>query len=92
MSATIHQLPGTNRVDPGRLDALHNHTADINSLAGELGTGDEWVWSAFCHLKAQSSGRTGGSVEVSVAALHLLLNHAERIEDRLAAYEPGGSS
>jgi hypothetical protein len=66
-----------------RYVALRDGAADVNRLAEELGSPDEWLATAIDHLKVRSSGVTEGSVSVSVAALYLVLGHVEELEGRL---------
>lgn len=87
MSATIHPFPA----DRGshRLAALHSQAADVHRLGVDLGTPEEWAHSAVLHLKAEVSGRTDGKAAVSVAALHLVLQHLEALQERLRLIRPG---
>jgi hypothetical protein len=84
--------PGFDGCDPGRFDALHHGDADVNRLAYDLGSPDEWLASAIEHLKTASSRATTSHVRVSSAALHLVLGHVERLEARLGMIPPVGGA
>lgn len=85
--ANVAYLP-----DAERFDALRRHVADAMSLAVDLGSPREWTESAILHLKAQSSGHTDGGVDVSVAALHLVLGYVEYLEGRLGIIPTPGDA
>lgn len=70
------------RRESNRLKAIHVDRAHLAELTPEMGTPDEWLWSALGHLKVQQdaaaqAGQT--SVEVSDAALTLLMAKHEEL-------------
>lgn len=64
----------------GRLQAVHCDRRPLVELTADLGTPAEWLEASIAHLKAQTSGLDSGAVDVSVAAVHLLLMHLEALE------------
>lgn len=78
---------------PARLDCFLSSYADVNDLAADLGNRSQWIDSAITYLKLATSGRTDGTARVSIAALHLVLDHVEQLEVRLGIIPaPGGAA
>lgn len=75
-----------------RFHVLHRYVAGAMGRADD-GAAVEWVATALMHLKERTSGHTDGGVEVSVAALHLVLGYIEFLEGRLGiiASPPGAA-
>lgn len=82
MSATVIPFPGEDRNESDRLASFQRREADANVLAAQIGTLDEWTFSAIDHLKIASCEGSGGSVIVSAAALHLALAHIDEMDAR----------
>ncbi len=60
-----------------RRASFDGHTADLNALAGELGSFDEWLESAVSHLRAAAGDDHGGAIMVSRAAVQLILDRLD---------------
>jgi hypothetical protein len=82
MSALIIPFPDAGFGVSERLEALMTNQA-ADQVAAEIGTAEDWAWSAVSYLKAALTGTCGGtlggSVEVSAAAVGLLLTYVERL-------------
>jgi hypothetical protein len=66
-----------------RFRAIHCDRKDLDELAAEIGTPDDWLWTAISHLKVQTSaaiheGRQG-TIEVSSSAVTLLIAKLEEL-------------
>lgn len=79
----IIRFPVDPQRESARLQAIHFDHLDLDELGAELGSPDEWLGTAILHLKAQicegDPSMTGG-VSVSIAALSLVLQRLEEIE------------
>lgn len=86
MTATIIAFPNPAERESDRLDALID-ASGIDHAAGALGTADEWAWSAVSYLKCMLSGTQGGylggTVEVSAAAICIVLGYVESLASEM---------
>ncbi len=70
--------------ESARLQAIHFDRLDLEDLAAELGSPDEWLTTAVLHLKAQiCEGDPGmtGSIPVSTAAICIVLQRLEELDE-----------
>ena len=74
-----------------RLQAVHCNRALLDQLAAELGSPAEWLATAIVHLKVQTNGINDGTVDVSAAAVHLVLMHLEVVEHGGAPWRGGAA-
>lgn len=78
MSNVVHLRDPYRESD--RFKAVHVKHVALSAFAAELGTPDDWLITALGHLKVQlGSGDNGGTVEVSSAALTLLIWKLEEV-------------
>ena len=63
-----------------RLKRIDYAFLSTNGLDAALGTPAEWLVTALLHLKVKTSGQPRGTVEVSAAAIHLLIMRLEELE------------
>lgn len=78
------------RRESDRLQALHVDRLELDELSADLGSADEWLFSAMGHLKvAGCDDPSAKTVTVSRAALSLLLWKVEELVYDGTAWFPG---
>jgi hypothetical protein len=88
---TILKFPGT--PDSGEMARRFGSAPpSLDDLVRDLGEPSDWLDAAVVYLKDKTIGRVEGSVEVSVAALHLVLDHMEQLEAREAEADSPGAA
>lgn len=89
--ANVIPFPQNDRHSAARLASLNNANTAAG-LASELGTPDDWAWSAVIYLKGEltdtQGGALGGSVTVSAAAVAVLLGYVERLAGEAGIIPP----
>lgn len=90
MSDNVLPFPGgdalarfRNLPEGERASAVQRHVTDVMTLAGELGSPRDWAASAIQHVRERVGDRLDGGVDVSVAALHLVLGYVAHLETQL---------
>jgi hypothetical protein len=79
----IIAFPINRERESARLQAIHFDQLEIEDLAADLGTPEEWLTTAILHLKDRTCAAAGamtGSVSVSAAAISLVLLRLEELE------------
>lgn len=69
--------------ESARLQAIHFDNLELEDLAAEIGTPEEWLTTAILHLKTRTSeglGAMSGSISVSTAAISLVLLRLDELE------------
>lgn len=77
----IIPFPDMGERESDRIKAIHIDRISPSELSASMGTPEEWLASAISHCKVQfSEARNSGTVEISSAALHLILMRIEQID------------
>lgn len=79
--SSVVDFPAFDENSGSRLNMLHIKHPPLFDLPENLGSPDDWVHSAMQHLGLQATGTgwTGGTAEVSKAAVSLVLMKLEQL-------------
>ena len=87
---TVIRFPLDPERESARLQAIHFDRLELENLAADLGSPEEWLTTAVLHLKSQvceGPGAMGGSITVSTAAVCLVLQRLEELEQNGAPWK-----
>ena len=81
--SNVVPFPIDPQLESARLQAIHFDHRDLEELSAELGSPDEWLTTAILHLQVQicdGDPLMTGQVSVSIAAISLVLQRLEELE------------
>lgn len=92
MSVLRFPVERTERASSDRLAAFDKGRPGFGEPLPDLGTSEDWAWSAVVYLKGKLDCTQSGKVEVSGAALSIALMFLEELAQITGTIPPSGGA